>query len=370
MAIRPTIPIAVRATSEFYTSGDPDLVNTLTKIPRAGTDIAEGYRVDTVVSPEPVFAQEVNFEQNRNDQWVEWVSFGSAAATGNTHIVETDSSGDINVVGVNCADVRVTPDIGTDGIEVTVTGGSKGVEVIRSATSTDFGVAVTAADGAAFPNFHSQSVSSVGMEIAHGSVTGLEINATPDGGAIGPSIHMTSSAVSPTNDNVGTIWNQEQNGIDNVRMGLGSSAGYIIIAKNALCYAKSTTAVGFGLSGTPTDQQILSNFSFQAGFIPQAAALVRVVLWGKINLPPNGTNSVELKVRDKTIGGNPTILSLKIAHEAVPGATVFNQWPATFSTQYTLPASGSRSFDLVWDGQVPTSVGNFNGYVEIQEIRG
>ncbi len=370
MATRPSITVNVRASDAVYSTGVAALIGKDTKIARSGADIAEGYKVDSGLGTQPVTAQGVNFEHNRNDQWVEWVSFGSSANGGDTHIVETDSGGDINVIGVNCENVRVTPNTGNDGIEVTTSGGSKGLEVLQDATSTDHGVNVTSTVGATAPAYFASTRSNVGMLISHGSLEGISIGATANGGVVGPSISMQSNTISPLDDSVGTIWNQEQNSIENVKMGLGSSAGYILIAKNALCYAKSTTAVAFGLSGTPTDQQILSNFSFQTDFRPQAAAVVRVVLWGRIGLPPNGTNSVELKVRDKTVGGNPTILSLTIAHEAVSGATVFNQWSATFSTQYTLPASGARSFDLVWDGQVPTSVGSFHGYVEIQEIRG
>ncbi len=369
MATRPSITVNVRASDATYTTGDPALITSATKIARAGPDMSEGYKVDTLVSPQAVFAQNKNFEDNRNDQWVEWVSFGSNAAGGDAHIVETDSTGDINVIGVNCADVRVTPNTGTDGIEVTTSGGSKGVEVLQDATSTDHGVHVTSTLGAAAPAFFASTVSNVGFLISHGSLPGITIGSVPNGGVIGPGLNLSSNTLDPTDDSVGTFWNREQNGIDNVKMGMGSSAGYPVISKNAMCYAKSALAPSFGLSGSPTDQQILANFTFETDMVPQEAAKVRVVIWGKIGLPPNGTNSVELKVRDKTIGGDPTICSITIAHEAVSGATVFNQWSATFSTEYTLPASGQRTFDLVWDGAVPTSAGTFTGYVEIQEIR-
>jgi hypothetical protein len=368
MATRPSITVNVRASDATYTTGDPALITTATKIARAGADIAEGYKVDTLVSPQAVFAQNKNFEDNRNDQWVEWVSFGSNAAGGDAHIVETDSGGDINVVGVNCSDVRVTPNTGTDGIEVTTSGGSKGLEVLQDATSADHGVNVTSTLGAAAPAFFAGTVSNVGFLVSHGSLAGVSIGSVANGGVIGPNLKLNSNTLDPTDDNVGTFWTREQNSIDNVKMGMGSSAGYPIIAKNAPCYARSGEG-SFNLSGSQTDQTIRSTFSFKTDQIPQDSDQVRVTIWGSISLSPSQNNTVTLKVRDTT-AANVTICNLIIESPPHTTGTVSVSQSATFSQTYTLPSFGARSFDLVWTGDVTGSDGTFRGFVEIEQLRG
>lgn len=369
MATRPSIAVTVRASDTNYTTGDPVLVATATKIARSGADLAEGYKVDTVASPQAVFAQNKNFEDNRNDQWVEWVSLGSAAAGGDTHIVETDSGGDINVIGVNCVQLNVTPNIGADAIEITVTGGSKGIDVKQDAASTDYGVHVDATVGAAAPAFFAETHSNVGMLVSHGSLEGISIGSVANGGVVGPSISMQSNTISPVDDSVGTIWNQEQNSIKNVKMGMGASAGYPVIAKNAPCYARSSTILGFALLGSQTDQAIGGTFTFKTDQLPQDSDSVRVTIWGKISLNSNEINSVELKVRDVT-AGNVEICNLTIANPD-SGSGTFEQQSATFSAVYALPAAGARTFDFVWEGDVNgVSSGSFTGFIEIEQLRG
>lgn len=369
MATRPSITVDVRASDPLYTSGDPALVGTATKIARAGTDIAEGYKVDTDDAPQPVFAQEVNFEQNRNDQWVEWVSFGSSANGSDTHIVETDSGGDINVLGVNCADVRVAPAIGVDGIEVTTTGGSKGLEVTQAATSTDYGVYVDATVGAAAPAFVAETVSNVGMLIGHGSLAGLVIGSTANGGVVGPSIDMTANTIGPLNDGVGTIWNQEQNSIENVRMGMGSSAGYPIITKNAPCYARSVKT-SHSLTGSVVDQALGSSFGFKTDQVPQDSDEVKVTIWGQMTTQSAQDNTIVLRVID-TDAGDAVMCQLFVytLEHTTPTTTTIRQ-SATISDIYQLPAAGARTFQLIWTGDTTGVAATFNGYVEIEQMRG
>lgn len=369
MATRPSIAVTIRATDTNYSGIGNDLDTTPTKIERSGAEISLGYVPDSPLGSRPVSAQGVNYDDNVVDQWAKWTSEGSAAAGGDTHIVETDSGGDINVVGVNCAEVRVAPNTGTDGIEVTTSGGSKGVEVLQDATSTDHGVNVTSEVGAAAPGFFASTRSNVGMLLSHGSLEGLSIGATANGGVVGPSIRMASNTISPTDNNVGTIWNQEQNSIKNVKMGMGSSAGYPVIAKNAPCYARSVS-LAFSLTGSQTDQAIGSSFSFKTDQLPQDSDQVMVTITGRITLSSLQDNTVVLRVRDTT-AADVTICELfiyTVEHSGASLATV--RQSATISEVYQLPADGARTFDLVWSGDTTGVSGTFTGFVEIKELRG
>lgn len=369
MATRPSITVTIRASDSTYTTGVVALQGRPTKIARAGADITEGYKVDSALGTQPVTAQGANYDDNVVDQWAKWTSEGSNADGGDAHIVETDSGGDINVIGVNCADVRVTPNTGTDGIEVTTSGGSKGVEVLQDATSTDHGVNVTSEVGAAAPGFFASTRSNVGMLLSHGSLAGLSIGGTTNGGVIGPNIALTSNTVESNDDTVGTIWNREQNSIKNVKMGMGSSAGWPIIAKNASCYARSASAA-HSLTGSVTDQALGSTFSFKTDQVPQDAGLVMVTIWGRITLSSFQDNTVVLRVRD-TDAGDATVCELFIYTLEHSGATTNTiRQSATIAQTYQLPAAGSRTFDLVWSGDTTGVSGTFTGFVEIQEVRG
>ena len=163
MATRPTIPISIRAADTIYSTGEPLLVGTPTKISRTGPDIAEGYKVDTAGSPAPVFAQNKNFEDNRTDQWLEWVSNGSDSNTFTSNIVETDSSGDINVNGVNCANAQVSTNGISDGVVIQAFSGSKGLVLLRDGGSVDDGMNIISFDGASGPTVNLQSTNANGF---------------------------------------------------------------------------------------------------------------------------------------------------------------------------------------------------------------
>ena len=152
-------------------------------------------------------------------------------------------------------------------------------------------------------------------------------------------------------------------------MGMGASAGYPIIAKNAPCYARSGEG-NFNLSGSQTNQTIRSTFSFKTDQIPQDSDQVRVTIWGSVSLARNQDNSMTFIVRDKTVGGDPAICTLVIASPPHTTGSASVSMSATFSETYTLPSSGARSFDLVWTGNVTGIDGTFRGFVEIEQLRG
>lgn len=372
MATRPIIAVTVRATDTNYSGIGNDLDTTPTKIERSGAELALGYVPDSPLGTRPVSAQGINYDQNRNDQWIKWVTEGSDAAGGNTHIVETDSGGDINIVGVNCADVRVTPNPGTDGVEVTTTLGSKGVEVLQDATSTDFGMSVDSVDGATGAAAFLKTRSSIALGIQGGNAPGINVDMLSNGGAIGPSIKLEANTLEPSDNTSGTLWNKTISGAHNLKAGIGATgiSGFVLLSKNAACYAKSVTKVDFLLTGSPTNQEIAPIFTWSPQMLPQAADQVRVTIWGRVAISNNQTNLVSLKVRDRTEVVDPIICEITLENDDTGGAN-FLQTSATFSQIYTLPLLGTRNFDLVWSGNIGgAQSGLFNGFVEIEQLRG
>jgi hypothetical protein len=369
MPVKPSITVDVRASQAVYTTGPVGLIGKDTKIQRAAADVTEGHKVDSPLGTFPVDAQNENYGDNVVDQYALWTSLGTNAADGDAHIVETNETGDIAVLGIECRDLRVTPNAGTDGIEVTTSGGSKGVEVIQDVTSTDHGVHVTSADGAAAPAVFVDTVSTVGMLIEHGSLGGLVIDSTADGGIVGPSIQMDPNTIEPINNGVGTFWNREQNSIENVKVGMGGSAGYIVVAKNPLCYARSVRA-SHALTGSVVDQVLGPTFSFKTDQVPQDASEVTVTIWGQMTTRASQDNTIVLRVRD-TNAGNAVICQLFIytLEHTSPTTNTIRQ-SATISDIYQLPGSGTRTFDLVWTGDTTGVSATFEGYVEVQELRG
>lgn len=382
MATRPTIPVTIRASDANYSGIGNDLDTTPTKIARSGAELALGYVPDSPLGSRPVSAQGVNYDDNVVDQWANWVSEGSAAAGIDTHIVETDSSGDINVVGVNSENVHVTANGSADGIEVTTSAGSKGVEIIRDATSGDFGLLITSPDGATGASARVTTVNSdaisvgvsqsgAGLNVAHQTGAGALFQATGFGGVIGPAIKIGSNAIEPNDLTSGTLWNKDVGGISNLKAGLDSGAGgWVRISRNATCYARSVIKTSFSLSGSPTNEVVAGDFTWKSNLVPQEISSVRVTIWGSYGVNSANSCNVKLAVRDKTAGGSPDICVIDIARDGIAGANVFDQGSATFSDVYVLPAAGARIFDLVWTGVINGSAGFFSGYVEIEELRG
>lgn len=93
MATKPAITIVVRASDPNYSNGPALLVGTPTKIARTSPQQSEGYLVDSPLGDFPVPAQAVNFEENRTDLMLEWVTFGSETADLDAHILESDATG-------------------------------------------------------------------------------------------------------------------------------------------------------------------------------------------------------------------------------------------------------------------------------------
>ena len=372
MPTRPTIPITVRASQSTYTTGPVSLRTTLTKIPRAADDITEGYKVDYPVGTHPVNAQEKNFEDNRNDLWIEWVSLGSNQDDTDAHIVETDSSGDINVIGVNCEDVQVATNGIDDGVEITANSSSKGINLIRDAGNTDNGILVTSEDGATGAAVRLDiSGDSTGILINAQESPGLSILMTANGGNVAPHITMATTNQLPTGTlSAGDIWLQQQTGKNDLRCGIGTSTpGYIRVAKQAPCYARSPDVVNFVINDTQTNEP-MATFSFDSEFRPAAAARVKVTIWGRIESDSNQDNNITISVRDKTASGNPAICSIPIRTPTTVASQQFNI-STTYAQTYLLPTGGARDFDLVWSGtHSGGQVSEFTGWAEIEEIPG
>ncbi len=372
MATRPSITVNVRASAANYTTGDPALITTATKIARSGADISEGYKVDTVASPQAVFAQNKNFEDNRNDQWVEWVSLGSSQDDSDTHIVETDSSGDINVLGVNCEDVQVVTDGTTNGITITANSSSKGINLLRDASNTDNGILVTSQDGATGVAVEIDvSGNSTGLLVQAQQAPGITVAMTPDGGVLSPHINLNAVTQLPSGTvRAGHIWRETQSGKDDLRCGIHTATpGYIRVTKQAPCYARSSDISNFTISGTSITDAVITTFAFDTDFRPSVGDRVKVTLWGQVRLGSNDANDITLDVRDTTTAGNDVICSIQVGNPATGHLGNFHQ-SATYAQTYNLPADGARNFDLVWSGDIDGVSARFTGWVEIEEIPG
>lgn len=381
MAVRPTIPIDIRASQANYTTGDPALIGTPTKIARSGADVTEGYKVDTAASPAPVFAQNVNYEDNRNDQWLFWVTQGSDSPTADAHIVETNTGGFINVRGAQITEVSISTN-GTDrGITINAFSGSTGILINRDNGHNDPGLRIIGFDGATDPSILVENTNVTGADIqitesgnganiAHQSGVGLQISGTPDAGNQGPSIKINPSATESSDLSVGTFWNMSVGGIFQMKMGIGAaSPGYMMASLNSPCYARSATVVSFGMVGNASNQPMAADFSFQSGFVPQAAELVKVTIWGKINMPQNESSDIFVKVLDRT-NADATICEINVNNANDATWTVNPGQSTTFSAVYTLPAAGARDFALVWSGSVAASQATWTGFAEVEALRG
>ena len=370
MPVKPSITVDVRASQAVYTTGPVGLIGKATKIQRAAADVTEGHKVDSPLGTFPVDAQNENYGDNVVDQYALWTSLGSSAASIDTHIVETDSSGDINVVGANALNVRVTPNSGTDGIGVTTSGGSKGLEVIADATSTDYGIAVLSADGATGPSARIETRSTVALDIDAGDDPAIRVEMTSNGGAIGPQIKLDANTIEPNDTSAGTIYNKNTGGISNLKTGMGAAGGFVVIAKNSPCYARSTVVSSFGLSGIQGNLPIGSTFTWKTDMVPQEAAGVLVTIWGKIVLRSQQKNTTLFEVRDVT-AGSVTICDIEIDTVEHAGASQLQvAYSTTFSDVYALPGAGARTFDFVYTGDTTGVAGTFSGFVEIRELRG
>lgn len=117
MATRPTITLDIRASNATWDATAPVPLQGLankTPVPIA-SKIANGWNGD-----EKPGAQEWNFYDNRNDQWVFWVTEGSALALLSPHIKESDAFGNTAfgsiVAGgtpLDAESISVTPNFGT-----------------------------------------------------------------------------------------------------------------------------------------------------------------------------------------------------------------------------------------------------------------
>lgn len=217
-----------------------------------------------------------------------------------------------------------------------------------------------------------------GMFVQAESGAGVSIQMDPEAGTgdLGVALDLQVQ-LRPDSVNSGSLWNEQISGRTRLRAGLpgasgldGPDFGYVRTAIQPPCYARSNIINNFVTSGTSTvDAVVAPEFSFQAGQLPQQASKVKVTIWGEVAQFEGSITSATFAVRDKTVGGDPKICSITVAHPDTGGAGFYFS-STTFADIYQLPAAGARTFDLVWSGSAGTSTGNFDGWVEIEEIQG
>lgn len=146
MATKPAA-ILIRATDAVYTTAP--LVGA-TKINPEGAvpgQTAEGWKVDSALGTHPVFAQWVNYFDNRTDVHLEWVDNGTFNPTLDAHIVETSSLGLLSVgfVVLPGSATNTTLDVtgAASNPAIDVTSGTNGVGVQVAGNGTAAGIDVT-----------------------------------------------------------------------------------------------------------------------------------------------------------------------------------------------------------------------------------
>jgi hypothetical protein len=373
MPVKPTLPVTVRASALNYVGGPVALQGTPTKIARPGADMAEGHWVDSPLGTYPVTAQSRNYEENITDVYTEWVSLGSNQNDPDAHIVETDGSGDINVVGVNCSNIQVVTSGLTDGIAMTVFSSAYGIDILRDASHTDDAVRIISTDGASGHSLNIQSAncdailvdntgSGISFEAIHQTSPAILIRPTPAGGIVGPGIKLLTST-SPSNDlSVGTIWGQEENGVDALKAGNGVGAGYLSRTISSPCYGRGTD-VSVSFVGAGGFSATIDTFSFLTGFEPTTTSNVRVTISGQVTLPAAALatgNTVTIELQDDTLASVVCTTTVSVAQ-----ANVAMSLPVTISKIYPVLA-GARSFTLKWSGSIDdTEQVQFVGFAEV-----
>jgi hypothetical protein len=210
-----------------------------------------------------------------------------------------------------------------------------------------------------------------GVDVFAQAGSGVRITMDPDlGGDVGHAINLQVQNEPTSTSAAGQMWVQQGGSKIDLRTGLGSGTkGYVLVGKNCPCYAKSAYVPAFILSGAQVDQTVAADFTWGTDQAPAAADEVIVTIYGQVNMTNNDATSCTLKVRDKTVGGNPTICSITVA-KPDHGVASFTIQAATTSQPYTLPTNGARTFDLVWEGDAGAASGSFKGWVEIKEAAG
>lgn len=375
---KPVFSINVRASQTNYTTGP---ISTQTKDARTSDQITEGYVPDSPLGTFPVAAQGVNFHDNQTDEVGVWVLDGSNQPDSTAHIVETDASGKVDIRAIDSEIVRLVGVSGSVVLDI-VADAAEGLVVHQHAAS--IGAEFIGAVGA--PTQEVVKITAEGEQalvidctdegapivITAENAIGVSIGMIEDGGGnVGPSLFMSALGKVPTlGTPAGSMWSQQQTAIVNLRAGMQSGAeGYVRLSKNAPCYARSASVFGFVLSGTPTDQIVLGDFTWDPDVVPSDVAVVRITIWGQISQDSNSITSAGLFVRDKTAGGDPTVHSITIATPD-SGVAGFEVHSCTSATIYTLPSSGARDFDLVWSGDAGAASGALDVFVEIEQVTG
>jgi len=377
MATRPTIPILVRASATNYTTGPPPLVATVTKIDPESTlpgQTIEGWKVDSPLGSFPIFAQWKNFFENRNDQWVEWVTNGSSAGAKDAHVVETDIDGRTTVAGAT-----ITGDVNRVGLTVSASTLGDQAMIVTGGNSDE---AVSISPGT---NQHALVISTVGkgngncIDLSPDSTGGgILINGTPDVGVTafgtttggtfssttgdalegicangvalrcqsngtGVPFHIERWTVEPSvfPESGGSMWSFDSattNG-DSIKCRLNNDIAYFHTSINKFAYCSVQSGAGTVVTVSPLFAE-----TFEKESTPDAAidVMVTASIIAEMTVAPSGDPHFGvITVNDDTGPGGPAIKSL-FMHEDT--GTASRERGYSWRWVYTLPAGGPRTF--------------------------
>ena len=213
-----------------------------------------------------------------------------------------------------------------------------------------------------------------GLEIVAEASPGVQIQMNAaGGGGLAAAVRAEAQGALTTAPFPGDIWCEQQLGSLDLRTGIKAEAqGYVRVSKQATCYARSAEFNPFNMVGTGNvDTPIGGEFTWSAGREPSVATKVKITISGTVSQHVDSITTATFKVRDKTVGGDPTIASTQGATpDFSTGAGGNMVYSITKSVLYDVPAGGARDFDLVWDGTVGSASGAFRGFVTIEEITG
>lgn len=377
---KPVFSINVRASQTNYTTGP---ISTQTKDPRTAAQITEGYVPDSPLGTFPVPAQSVNFHDNQTDEIGVWVLDGTDQPDSTAHIVETSADGTIDTRRLVAEVSRFVGTASTDAVVITPGSAARGLVLNQDAD--EIGAEFIGATGpTSKPTVKISSESSTaealnidatiaanGITITAQNAIGVSIGMIETGGGdVGPNLFLATLSKLPTIATpAGTVWTQQEGGIQNLRAGMQvATPGYVHLSKHAPCYARSAIITSFLLQSTQTDQEVAGSFTWNTNMIPSDASKVRVTIWGQLTQHTNSATTATLKVRDTT-AGSTTICSITIdSPDSGVGGT--SSHSCTISQLYTLPGGGTRTFDLVWSGDAGAANGSLNVFVEIEDVRG
>lgn len=362
MATKPAA-ITIRASDTNYTTGDPVLIGTVTKITRTGAQIDEGWLVDApALGDHPVGAQHVNFFDNRTDVHLEWVDNGTFNATLDAHIVETSSLGLLSVgfvalVGsagnttLDVTGVASNPAIdvtsGANGVGVQIAGNGTAAAIDVTHPGTGEGIKIEHTNIAAAGRFTNTSGNAVQAIQTGSSAAAFVVG--DDGGGVrvqttgtGVPLQLDKNTTTPTTFAVdsGGIWPKDTGSDDADYLGvrLNGASDYIQTAKTKMVYgydniaSDSITGAATIIFVTPLHAsaladsgslEVLIEVSGQFRFSGQTQELSATIVIDDNNGPV-------LAIRTFTFGGDQTL------------GSIFR--PFYWRFPYTLTQNGANAF--------------------------